>query len=229
MTINYNSGAPQGWPSFRFQFYSATISGFESAPLLDRATLETQIGNALTAQGPSFPARTVAQANANPQARVWFAIRCVLERPNCGALTPALVSEPTLAFQLAAFFDPDAPSRPIRIGLPVDTTPAGLRKFDKNTAFVMSDVLCGQVTKMSSVSFLDLVLSILPFPLHKDLPTGDMKPCAGGMVCSFSIPIITIVALILLIIFVKLLDMIFFWMPFFQICLPLPNFSAKES
>ena len=52
---------------------------------------------------------------------------------------------------------------------------------------------------------------------------------AVGMVCSFSIPIITIVALILLIIFVKLLDIIFFWMPFFQICLPLPNFSAKET
>jgi len=49
------------------------------------------------------------------------------------------------------------------------------------------------------------------------------------MVCSFSLPIITIVALILLIIFVKLLDIIFFWMPFFQICLPLPKFSAKDS
>jgi len=46
---------------------------------------------------------------------------------------------------MAAYFDPDAPARPIRIGLPVDTTPAGLRKFDKNAAFVMSDTLCGQV------------------------------------------------------------------------------------
>jgi hypothetical protein len=127
-----------------------------------------------------------------------------------------------------------ANSRPIRIGLPVDTTPAGLRKFDKNTAFIMSDTLCGQVAKMNGMSFADLIMSVLPFPLHKDLSTADMKPCgsggtAFGMVCSFSIPIITIVALILLIIFVKLLDIIFFWMPFFQICLPLPNFSAKES
>ena len=134
---------------------------------------------------------------------------------------------------MAAYFDPDAPSRPIRIGLPVDTSPAGLRKFDKNTAFVMSDVLCGQVSKMSGTSFGDLIRSVLPFPLHQDLNTGDMQPCGGGagwgMVCSFSIPIITIVALILLIIFVKLLDIVFFWMPFFQICLPLPNFSAKES
>jgi hypothetical protein len=26
---------------------------------------------------------------------------------------------------------------------------------------------------------------------------------------------------------VKLLDMIFFWMPFLQICLPVPKFDAK--
>ena len=47
------------------------------------------------------------------------------------------------------------------------------------------------------------------------------------MICSLSIPIITIVALILLMIFVKLLDIIFFWMPFFQVCLPLPKLDAK--
>jgi hypothetical protein len=171
----------------------------------------------------------VAQANANPQGPTWFTVRCVLERPNCAALTPPVISEPTVAFQMAAYFDPDAPARPIRIGLPIDTTPGGLRKFDKNTAFVMSDVLCGQVGKMSSVSFGDLIMSVLPFPFHKDLSGGGGTPCTGGMVCSFSIPIITIVALILLIIFVKLLDIIFFWMPFFQICLPLPKFSAKDS
>jgi hypothetical protein len=134
---------------------------------------------------------------------------------------------------MAAYFDPDAPARPIRIGLPIDTTPAGLRKFDKNTAFVMSDTLCGQVNKMSGMSFADLIMSVLPFPFHKGLDAGGGTPCgqggdAWGMVCSFSIPIITIVALILLLIFVKLLDIIFFWMPFFQICLPLPKFSAKD-
>jgi hypothetical protein len=93
----------------------------------------------------------------------------------------------------------------------------------------MSDTLCGQVQKMGGLGFVDLILSVLPFPLHAPLPKAGDGPCAGGLVCSFSIPIITICALILLIIFVKLLDMVFFWMPFFQICLPLPKFSAKES
>jgi len=243
VTTTYQPGDP-GWPSFQFQFYrvtyidgpGGTLGTTTYAAAQDRAALEQVIVAALPATNPNppLPSRSVAQANANPQQPVWFTMRCVLERPNCGVLTPPLVSEPTVAFQMAAYFDPDAPSRPIRIGLPVDTTPAGLRKFDKNTAFVMSDTLCGQVSKMSGMSFADLIMSVLPFPLHQDLNTGDMKPCSDGgtswgMVCSFSIPIITIVALILLIIFVKLLDIIFFWMPFFQICLPLPKFSAKES
>ena len=232
VTSVYHKGAVD-WPSFTFQFYSATAAGVQGlSPDLNRATFESQIVQALPTSNPNtpLPTRATAQAYANPQTPVWFAIRCVLERPNCNALTPPLVSDPTVAFQMAAYFDADAPSQPIRIGVPVDTTPAGLRKVDKNTAFVMSDVLCGQVSKMSSLSFADLIMSVLPFPLHKDLDTGGMGPCsAGGMVCSFSIPIITIVALILLIIFVKLLDIVFFWMPFFQICLPLPNFSAKES
>ena len=230
-------GVANGWPSFQFVFYTPTLTGVQYlSPSLDRAAFENQVVAALPAADPQppLPVRTVAQANANPQAKVWFTIRCVLERPNCGNLALPLVSEPTAAFQLASYFDPDAPSRPIRIGLPIDTTPAGLRKFDKNTAFVMSDTLCGQVGKLSGVSFGDLVLSVLPWPFHQDLPGGGgSTSCSpggvpGGMVCSFSIPIITIVALILLIIFVKLLDIVFFWMPFFQICLPLPKFT-KDS
>src|SRR5438045_7314020 len=122
-----------------------------------------------------------------------FVIRCVSERPNCGPLHPFVVSDPTEPFKLAGFFDPEAPARPIRIGLPLDTTPAGLRKFDKNTAFVMSDILCGQLSRMQAVTFGDLIRSVLPWPLHKDLPGADTGPCAGGgTICSFSIPIITL-------------------------------------
>jgi hypothetical protein len=132
---------------------------------------------------------------------------------------------------MAAFFDSDAPARPIRIGMPVDTTPAGLRKFDKNTAFVMSDSLCGQAGAAGNggMSFLDLVLSVLPFPFNKGLDGSAANPCADGwgMVCSLSIPIITLCAFILLLIFISLLNIVFFWMPFFRLCLPVPKFSAK--
>jgi hypothetical protein len=160
----------------------------------------------------------------------WFHLRCVYERPACGPLHRDVVSRPSDRFKLAGFFDPDAPARPIRIGLPIDTTPAGLRKFDKNTAFVMSDILCGQVGRMKGLTLGDLVLSVLPWPFHKDLPGVESGPCNGGMglVCSLSIPIITICALILLIIMVTVLDIIFHWLPFLMVCFPIPGLRAKK-
>jgi hypothetical protein len=163
----------------------------------------------------------------------WFVIRCVYERPLCGAIDPPVLSDRTKEFQIAGFFDPDAPARPIRIALPIDTTPAGLRKFDRNTAFMMSDLLCGQVNRMKGITFMDLVLSVLPFPFHKGLDVPDAGGCKDnglsiGMMCSLSIPIITICALILLMIIVALLDFIFKWLPFLIFCFPLPGLKAKE-
>jgi hypothetical protein len=149
-------------------------------------------------------------------------------------LQSTVVSDATEPFVMAGFFDPDAPARPIRIGLPVDTTPAGLRKFDKNTAFMVSDVLCGQIDRAKGLGLGDLVRTVLPWPLHKDLDVPDKGPCkedglAFGMICSLSIPIITICALILLMIMVSLLDIIFHWMPYFIMCIPLPKFNGKQA
>lgn len=182
---------------------------------------------------PVPPAPLAAQAPLDARGGQ-FVIRCVFERPLCGPLDPPVLSEPTPPFQLAGFFDPDAPARPIRIALPIDTTPAGLRKFDKNTAFMISDSLCGQMQRMNGITFGDLVLSVLPWPFHKDLSSKvpNVKACNSGgvdigMICTFSIPIITICALILLMIIVLLFDFIFKWLPLFRICFPLPRFKAK--
>jgi hypothetical protein len=192
----------------------------------------------------ALPAQPTGATPANPIAALpvkdpregWFVLRCVFERPMCGPLDPPLVSEPTPPFQMAGFFDPDAPARPVRIALPVDTSPAGLRKFDKNTAFMISDILCGQIDRVKALSLGDLVRSVLPWPLHKDLSAPDKGPCTtpgdpslqAGMICSFSLPIITICALLLLIIIVNLLNIIFRWLPYFFICFPLPGFKAKK-
>ena len=97
---------------------------------------------------------------------------------------------------------------------------------------MLSDALCAQVTKARDLSFGDLVLSVLPWPFYKPLPKAGGGTCNDGldigMICSLSIPIITICALILLIIIVLLFDLIFHWIPFFITCFPIPNFSAKE-
>lgn len=161
-------------------------------------------------------------------------MRLVYERPGCAPFHEAVVSEATPPFQMAGFFDPDAPARPIRIGLPMDISPAGLRKFDKNAVFMMSDMLCGQVDRMKGIGLADLVLSVLPWPFHKDFNVADKGPCKQqdmslGVMCSLSIPIITICALILLTIIVSLLDFIFRWLPLFIVCFPLPGFKARKA
>ena len=189
--------------------------------------------NTVPAPEPAIPIAAIAPADA---IEGWFVIRCVYMRPGCEPLHNEVMSDPTEPFQMAGFFDPDAPARPIRIGLPIDTTPGGLRKFDKNTAFLISDTLCGQIGRIRGLTLGDLVLSVLPWPFHKDLPSleSDGAPCKNnglslGMICSLSIPIITLCALILLIIMVTLFDFIFRWLPFFFICFPLPGLKAKKT
>jgi hypothetical protein len=165
---------------------------------------------------------------------VWFVVRCVYERPNCGPLFTTLVSAPTQRFQMAPFFDPDAPVRPVRIPMPLDISPAGLRKYQKNTGFVISDMLCGKIKGIRKMSFGDLVLSVLPWPFHKNLRepgSGTCKDGEGkgfGMICSLSIPIVTLCALILMMIIVSLFDLFFRWIPYLFVCLPIPGLKGKK-
>ncbi|HKG47266.1 MAG TPA: hypothetical protein VKB02_11100 [Pyrinomonadaceae bacterium] len=227
------------WPNFLFPLADPLLP----SPILSKTALDQARKNvdALAEKiQAALPATPAAEVPNNPlvsqqpmdMREGWFVIRCVFTRPECGPIDPPLLSEPTAPFQMASFFDPDAPARPIRIALPLDTSPAGLRKFDKNTAFMISDMLCGQIDRVKGLSLGDLVLSVLPWPLHKDLSVPDGGPCKSdgievGMICSLSIPIITICALLLLMIIVFLLDIIFRWVPFFLFCFPIPKLKAK--
>ena len=179
------------------------------------------------------PEPSLASLTPTDMREGWYVMRLVYERPDCAPFEGTVISAATVPFQMAGFFDPDAPARPIRIGLPVDISPAGLRKFDKNTVFMMSDMLCGHLDRFRGITFGDLVLSVLPWPFHKDFNVKDKGPCKQqdmslGVMCSLSIPIITICALILLTIIVSLLDFIFRWLPLFIVCFPLPGFKARK-
>jgi hypothetical protein len=235
-TADYVQGE-SGWPATKF-----LLCGQRVRELVD--DLEDLVAEALAAAPPDpaqrMPLTPLAQEisatlDETDYANNLFVIRCVFERPNCPpSVRPAVVSEPTESFELASYFDPDAPARPIRIPMPVDTSPAGLRKFAKNTMFVLSDTLACQVAAARQITLGDLVLSVLPWPFHKDLPDPGVAGCedgqgAFGMLCTLSIPIITICALILLIIIVFVLDIIFKWVPYLIFCLPLPGLKAKGS
>lgn len=164
----------------------------------------------------------------------WFVIRCVYESPQCGPLDPPLVSEATEPFKMASMYDPDAPGRSINIPMPLDISPAGLRKHNKNATFMISDMLCGKIRGTRKTTLGDLVLSVLPWPFHKDLPSPSTKSeCSKGglgfgMFCSLSIPIVTICAFILLTIMVTLFDLFFRWLPLFFLCLPIPGLTGKN-
>ena len=232
------------WPTFLFPLadpHGAELPGHDPIPSLGAPTparninaLVALVGQALRPDSQPVAAMPLAaQPVFNAGDSGLFVIRCIFERPECGPIDPPLLSARSRQFELAGFFDPDAPARPIRIALPIDTSPAGLRKFDKNTAFMVSDMLCGQIARAKGLGFVDLVLSVLPFPFHKGLSAPDTGPCKDGnlelgMICSLSIPIITICALILLLIIVNLLDVIFKWMPYLIFCFPLPGFKAKK-
>jgi hypothetical protein len=223
--VSYPTGS--GWP-FLFSLSDLSLKPGDLETAVAAALKETAVP--ANTPPPPLAARLSAAASSGP---AWFIIRCLFTRPNCLDDAPQLFSQPTEPFQLASFFDPDAPARPIRISLPLDTSPAGLRKFNKNTAFMISDVLACQLERMGDVTLGDLVRSVLPWPLHKSLPVNnsackDSGASEFGMICSLSIPIITICALILLMIIVSLLDFIFRWLPYFIVCYPIPGLKGKE-
>jgi hypothetical protein len=145
-----------------------------------------------------------------------FIVRCVYTRPNCGKHAPPVLSDASEPFLLASFFDADAPQRPLRVSLPIDTTPAGLRKYDRNVAFLLSNELRKQMSRVKGM---------------KELMDGDVGDPGGidiSVICSLSIPIITICALIVLMLMVSLLNIVFWWLPFFILCFPVPSLKAKE-
>ncbi len=211
------------WPDFRFALTDAQVYALvklpDNAPEMP-STLETLVKAGLPADAPeqTLPPPPIAQTSPDIGTPGWFVIRCVFERPHCGPLKPTVVSAPTQVFKMAHFFDADAPARPIRISLPFDTSVAGLRKFNKNVAFVISDKLRQQ---MECVSDLKGVLD------GKVCKQDGGQGLSLSLVCSFSIPIITICALIVLFIFVILLNIVFFWLPFLEICFPVPQLKAK--
>ncbi len=247
---NARAGKPAGWPDFLFLFADAWFgvrqppapSGFAPPPrdylsekiqaridsLADLLAAYLAAAGASEPSSAALPEPTLAAMQPADMREAWYVMRLVYERPECAPFHGTVVSGATRPFQMAGFFDPDAPARPIRIGLPLDISPAGLRKFDKNAVFMMSDMLCGQVDRFKGLGLIDLVLSVLPWPFHKDLSVPDKGPCETGVMCSLSIPIVTLCALILLTIIVSLLDMIFHWLPFFMVCFKLPGFKGKR-
>ncbi len=164
-------------------------------------------GSAMSIQGDLADPPAVPKLDAGSASR--YILRCVYQRPRCGPLQPDIVSGPSDPFRIAGFFDFDAPSRSITIAMPVDTSIKDLRKLRKNVNFLLSNQLRAQMNRVTS----------LKAALNGQMAAGDSVDL--GLVCSFSMPIITICALIVLMVFINLLNIVFWWMPFLRICFPI--------
>lgn len=134
-----------------------------------------------------------------------YVIRCVYRRPRCYK-EPPLLSDPTERFAIAGYFDPDAPARTIRIAMP--TSVAALMKAKKGVGIVLSN----EIRKKISAIGPDILKGT----------KGSEDGLDIGHICSLSIPVITIIAMIIIMVFVALLDLIFQWSMWpIKICLPL--------
>lgn len=112
-------------------------------------------------------------------------------------------SAPSEPFRVLPWWDGDGPG--IKIALP-DMSQIG--RIRPNVAFEMppalANLLGGDMKKLSDGD-------------------GSTDGPQIGFLCSFSIPIITLCAFIVLNIFLGLFDLIFRWMMFLKICLPIPT------
>lgn len=141
-----------------------------------------------------------------------YVVRCVYERPHCPPPDRREVSTSSRPFRMASFFDAEAPAREMSITLP-GASVAELRNSSQSVTMHFTKELRKQAQRVQDLS-LDA------------LDNGEIGSAPGvniGMICSLSIPIITICALILLLIIVTVLNIVFWWLPFFKICFPLPT------
>jgi hypothetical protein len=182
------------------------FSGYDLSQI-DLNALEDVVRQAL----PPDPNQAVKLPQVSASTAETYAVRCVYERPQCSP-PMQVVSQLSATFQLATFFDGDAPARPVRIVLPTDVSLAGMRKFQKGVTFVISGALNQKIGMITGQ--------------EKQLITGSPSPTPGldvGWICSFSIQIIFIVAFFLLLMFVIILNLVFWWIAFFKICFPIPK------
>lgn len=123
---------------------------------------------------------------------------------------PAAAMSPP--FRVAAPFDPDA-SRPVTIQMP------GLGDLKRGLARGAAMLIPPDTQAL--LESLKLSEGASPSVVGAPPPGG---PALGVQwICSFSLPVITLVAMILLMIMVIILNLVFFWLPWVRICLPFPK------
>jgi hypothetical protein len=178
----------------------------------DQKNLVDALVAALTPRSQKLLAPQARFHDSNPprryRLRLFFRIKA--ETPGC---PPELVwSQYSEPFQIAAWYETGQRSHP-PVSLP-DPTLTYMKDAKPNCTFHVPGNLMGAMQNTSL--------------------SGLMKGAGGGgglnldWICGFNIPLITICAFFVLNIFLGLLNIIFFWLPFIKICIPFPAPSPSE-
>jgi hypothetical protein len=119
---------------------------------------------------------------------------------------PGRFDEPDAEYVIAPWYE--SVGEPVKIALPDLSDRNLLKSLKPNVAFTLPPALQG-------------LLSGNP----KDLMEGKAGGASFGIgwICSFSIPVITFCAFIVLNIFLSLFDLIFNWMLWIKVCIPYPK------
>lgn len=132
-------------------------------------------------------------------------------KPEGGCPERIVWSGESAPFVIAPWYD-SAGAPPVQISMPDPTDRDALRALKPNVAFVVPPAMQNLLNGSA-----------------KDLLEGKGSTGTLGItwICSFSIPIITICAFLVLNIFLTLFNIVFGWLFFLKICLPLPKFGNK--
>ena len=198
--IDYDPQSGQRVPSLQMPHAWHCFTGPEETELLN------VMAPLLRSQGTtsSTPEGRFQDSTRLYRARLFFRIKS--ENPQC---PPELVwscfSDP---FRIGAWYESAGRAvAPIPLPDPFDKN--ALSSAKPTAAFAVPARL---MNAMNSASLTNL--------MNGQAPSGG--GVGLGWICSFSIPIITICAFFVLNIFLSLLNIVFFWMAFIKICIPIP-------
>jgi hypothetical protein len=199
--------APTPWPpaatSLQMPDSWDLISPKDEHELVDKltATLTPLTKNQLAPQG------RFQDSTRYYKLRMFFRIK-----PESGTCPPKLVwSAYSHHFQIAPWYASGPRPHP-PIPLP-DPNGAFLASAKPNCSFQVPGSLMGA---MQGTTLSGLIKG-----------SGGGPSLGLGWICGFNIPLITICAFFVLNIFLSLLNIIFFWLPFIKICIPFPTVSDE--
>ncbi len=142
----------------------------------------------------------------DPTAR--YVLRAFVRVKQGGACPPKIVWSPySDEFSIAPWYE-SGPGGPVPIALP-DLTPEFFKNARPNVAFSVRAKLAN-VLNQDPKKFLEG-------------KAGQGSSFSLDWICGFNVPIISICAFIVLNIFLSLLNIIFFWLPYVKICIPFPR------